>query len=64
MIDTDDIGNAALFGSLPILLIVIILYFVFSVPEIDDCHKHGGVIIKIEGKDECVEKDSVKRVIK
>ena len=37
MVDLDDIGNAALFGSIPILIILIIWYLVFSVPEIDKC---------------------------
>ena len=55
MIDADDIGNVALFGSIPLLIIVVILYFVFSVPEIKECHKDGGVIVRIEGHDKCVE---------
>ena len=55
MIDADDVGNAALFGSIPILIIFLIIYFVWSVPEIKECHNDGGVIVRIEGKDKCVE---------
>lgn len=62
MVDLDDIGNATLFGSIPILIILIIWYLVFSVPEIDKCHDQGGVIVRIEGKDKCIEKDALKEV--
>lgn len=57
MVDIDDVGNAALFGSIPVLIIFIIWYLVFSVPEIEKCHKDGGVIVRIEGQDTCVKKD-------
>lgn len=60
MISEDDIGNAALFGGIPILIIFIILYFVFSKPEIDECHDKGGVIVRIEGEDSCVDKEAFK----
>jgi hypothetical protein len=62
MIDSDDIGNAALFGGMPLLIIFIILYFVFSVPKIEDCHKSGGVILRIEGVDKCVSKESIREI--
>ena len=55
MIDADDVSSAALFGSIPLLIIFLIIYFVWSVPEIEQCHKDGGVIVRIEGNDKCVE---------
>lgn len=55
MIDADDVGNVAMFGSIPLLIIVLVIYFVWSVPEIKECHKDGGVIVRIEGQDKCVE---------
>ena len=55
MIDADDVSSAALFGSIPLLIIFLVWYFVFSVPEIDACHDKGGVIVRIEGNDKCVE---------
>lgn len=58
MIDSDDIGNACLFGSITIVIILVILYFVFSKPKIDDCHQRGGVMVKIEGESKCVNKDA------
>ena len=56
MVDADDIGNAALFGSIPILIIFVVLYFVFSKPEIEACHEKGGVVVRIEGDDKCIDK--------
>ena len=64
MIDSDDIGNAALFGSIPVLVILVILYFVFSRPEIDACHEKSGVIVRVEGKDVCVDKAVLKPAAK
>ena len=55
MIDADDVGSAVLFGGIPLLIIFLIIYFVWSVPEIKQCHKDGGVIVRIEGNDKCVE---------
>ena len=55
MIDSDDVGNAGMFGGLFVLIVFLIIYFVFSVPEIDACHSKGGVIVRIEGVDKCVE---------
>jgi len=59
MIDVDDIGNAAVFGGLPLLIVFVVWYLVFSKPEIDQCHKDGGVIVRIEGTDTCVNKDAL-----
>lgn len=55
MIDADDVGDAALYGGIPLFIIFLIIYFVWSVPEIEQCHQDGGVIVRIEGKDKCVE---------
>lgn len=54
MIDADDVG-ASIFGGLIVFTIFLIIYLVWSVPEIDACHKQGGVIVRIEGNDKCVE---------
>jgi hypothetical protein len=62
MIDADDVGNVALFGSIPLLIIVVIWYLVFSVPEINECHEKGGQIIRIEGKDKCMDTSALKEV--
>ena len=55
MIDSDDVSGVALFGSIPLLIIVLVWYFVYSVPEINACHDKGGVIVRIEGNDKCVD---------
>jgi hypothetical protein len=55
MIDADDVGIAGAVGGLFVLVIFVVWYLVFSVPEIEQCHKDGGVIVRIEGQDKCVE---------
>ena len=55
MVNVDDIGTAALVGSIPLVIILLVWYFVFSVPKIDECHEKGGVIVRVEGTDKCVE---------
>lgn len=62
MIDADDIGYVALFGSIPLLIIVVIWYLVFSVPEIDQCHDKGGQIVRIEGEDKCMDTSVLKEI--
>lgn len=62
MIDASDVGNAALFGSIPILVIFIVWYFVFSKPQIEECHKQGGIIVRIEGNDRCVDATALKPI--
>lgn len=62
MIDADDVNSAALFGSIPLLIILIILYLVFSVPEIDKCHEKGGKVVRIEGKDQCMDVGALKEI--
>lgn len=59
MIDSDDVGNGFLYGGLAIGLILLVLYFVFSKPEIDECEKSGGVIVKSDGKAICVDKKAL-----
>ena len=54
MIDADDVG-ASIFGGLIVFTIFLIIYLVWAVPEIEQCHKAGGVIVRIEGNDKCVE---------
>lgn len=55
MIDADDVGNAGMFGGLVLFIIFLVIYLVWSVPEIEQCHEQGGVIVRIEGNDKCVE---------
>lgn len=55
MIDIEDVGDAGLYGGLLIFIIFVVIYLVWSVPEINACHDKGGVIVRIEGKDKCVE---------
>lgn len=55
MIDADDVSNAALFGGIGLFIIFLVIYLVWSKPEIKKCHDQGGVIIRIEGNDKCVE---------
>ena len=60
MIDMDDIGNATLFGGLPLLIIFLAFYFLVSKPEIDACHEKAGVIVRIESEDVCVDAAALK----
>ena len=62
LIDEDDISIIALVGSIPLLILVIILYFMFSRPEIKECHKQGGLMVKVEGKQRCVDADTLKPI--
>lgn len=62
MIDEDDVGNAFLFGGIPLAVIFLICYLVFSKPQINTCHEKGGVIVRIEGADKCVAKDAMKEI--
>lgn len=38
-----------------IIVAVIVLYFGFAVPKIKECHIKGGVIVRVDGHDKCVE---------
>ena len=38
-----------------IIVAVIVLYFGFVVPKIKECHNQGGVIVRVDGHDKCVE---------
>jgi ABC-type amino acid transport system permease subunit len=62
MIDASDVNSVALFGSIPVLIIVLIWYFVFSVPEINECHEKGGQIVRIEGADRCMDTSVLKEI--
>ena len=62
MIDADDVSNGFVFGGVAVGLIFLLFYLVFSVPEIDECHKKGGQIVRIEGDDKCISTDSLKEV--
>ena len=60
MVDAEDIGSVAMFGSIPLLIIVIVVYLIYSVPEIDKCHENGGKIVRIEGVDQCMDVSALK----
>ncbi len=64
MINEDDVGDGFLFGGLFVGIIFLVLYFVFSKPEIEACHEKGGVIVRIEGKDKCIEAAALKEIKK
>lgn len=55
MIDADDVSVAGAVGGLFVLAVFVVWHLTFSVPEIEQCHKAGGVIVRIEGTDRCVE---------
>jgi hypothetical protein len=62
MVDVDDVGDGFLFGGVAIGLILLVWYLAFSKPEIDECHKKGGQIVRIEGKDRCLDTSALKEV--
>jgi hypothetical protein len=62
MIDADDIGTVAIVGSIPLIIIFVVIYFVWSVPVIDKCHEKGGVIVRIEGVDKCIDVSAIKEI--
>lgn len=62
MIDADDVGGGFLFGGIAVGLVFLVWYLVFSVPEIDKCHEKGGQIVRIEGKDKCIDNTLLKEV--
>ena len=62
MIDADDVSIAGACGGLFVLVIFVIWYLVFSVPEINECHEKGGKIVRIEGKDQCMDISSLKEI--
>ena len=62
MVDVDDVGDGFLFGGVAVGLILLVCYLVFSKPEIDQCHQKGGQIVRIEGKDQCLDTSALKVV--
>jgi hypothetical protein len=62
MIDADDVGIAGAVGGLFVLVIFVIWYLVFSVPEINKCHEKGGKIVRIEGTDQCMDVGALKEI--
>ena len=60
MIDADDVGNGFGFGGLIVGIVLLIIYFYWSKPEIDKCHENGGQIVRIEGQDRCMDTSSLK----
>ncbi len=62
MIDANDVSDAGLYGGVALVVVFIVLYLVFSVPEINECHEKGGQIVRIEGKDKCMDTSVLKEV--
>ena len=62
MIDADDVAMSGLIGGIGVFLVFLVIYFVFSVPEIKECHEKGGKIVRIEGKDQCMDVSSLKEM--
>jgi hypothetical protein len=60
MIDINDVGDGFLFGGVVLGVIFLIWYLIFSTPVIDECHKKGGQIVRIEGKDSCMDVTALK----
>lgn len=55
-VDLDDVGGGFIYGGIVIGLILLGLYFAFSKPEITECEKKGGVMVKSNGDSICVDK--------
>lgn len=64
MIDIDDVGDGFLYGGVVIGLILLVCYLVFSKPEISECEKRGGMIVKSNGDAVCVDKKALIEVKK
>ena len=63
MVDADDVSASAFaFGGIILFVVFLIWYLVSSVPEIDKCHEKGGKIVRIEGKDKCIDNTQLKEV--
>lgn len=60
MIDASDVDSGLLFGGVIVGIIFLIIYLVWSVPEIDQCHEKGGQIVRIEGEDNCMDTSAMK----
>jgi hypothetical protein len=58
-LDLDDVGGAFLCGGLVLGGIVFLLYLAFSKPEIDDCEKRGGMMVKSNGHLVCIDKKAL-----
>jgi hypothetical protein len=65
MIDADDVGDA-FWWSIPIGIIFLVIYLIWSVPEIKKCeqptadHPTGGIMVKdARGKEVCIDKSAM-----
>lgn len=58
-IDLEDVGNSALYGSLAIVVVVVVLYLIFSKPFIDECEAAGGITVKSNGDLICIDRAAV-----
>lgn len=59
MIDSDDVGDGFLYGGIVVGLIFLVIYLVWSKPEIDDCEKKGGIVVKSNGDAVCIDKKAL-----
>jgi hypothetical protein len=62
MVDVEDVGEGFAYGGIFFGVVLLVVYLVFSKPEIEACHDKGGVIARIEGKDICVDKSVFKPI--
>lgn len=64
MIDVDDVGDGFLFGGVIVGMILLVIYFAFSRPEINKCEQAGGIMVKsvTDGRTSCVDKNSLKAI--
>lgn len=66
MVDMDDVGEAFWWGGIPLGIIFLVIYLVYSVPEINKCeqpstdHPAGGIMVKdARGNEHCIDKSAM-----
>jgi hypothetical protein len=59
VIDSDDVGDGFLYGGVIVGLIFLVIYLMFSRPEINKCEQAGGVIVKSNGSTVCIDKGAL-----
>jgi hypothetical protein len=66
MIDADDVGDAFWWGGIPLGILFLVIYLVYSVPEIEKCekpstdHPQGGIMVKdARGHEQCIDKNAM-----
>lgn len=64
MIDVDDVGEGFVYGGVVIGVIFLVIYLVFSKPEIKQCEDAGGIVVKSNGDTVCVDKNALIKPVK